>query len=117
MQGLKLKKSSGRLLANNWRNVVARCKFLVTSFYNVNDTAQGLKYFAWSGSCEIQVNPCNSQKHAKYREIRKKTKRIKLPGIDYVAKNWALAMTLKDFPLVHFWSVLLMKEQIMMTSV
>ena len=40
----------------------------------------------------------------------------KLPGIDYVAKNWALAMTLKALPLVHFWSILLLKEQ-MMTSV
>ena len=34
----------------------------------------------------------------------------------YVAKNWALAMMLKAFPLVHFWSVLLLKEQ-MTTSV
>ena len=39
-----------------------------------------------------------------------------LPGIDYVAKNWALAMMSKALPLVHFWSVLLLKEQ-MMTSV
>ena len=39
----------------------------------------------------------------------------KLPSVDYVAKNWALAMMLKALPLVHFWSVLL-KEQ-MMTSV
>ena len=31
-------------------------------------------------------------------------------------KNWALAMMLKALPLVHFWSVLLLKEQ-MMTSV
>ena len=35
---------------------------------------------------------------------------------DYVAKNWALAIMLKALPLVHFWSVLLLKEQ-MMTSV
>ena len=35
---------------------------------------------------------------------------------DYVAKKWALAMMLKALPLVHFWSVLLLKEQ-MMTSV
>ena len=35
---------------------------------------------------------------------------------DYVAKNWALAMMLKALPLVHFGSVLLLKEQ-MMTSV
>ena len=40
----------------------------------------------------------------------------KLPGVDYVAKNWALAMMLKALPLVHFWSVLLLKEQ-MMTSI
>ena len=37
----------------------------------------------------------------------------KLPGVDYVAKNWALAMMLKVLPLVHFWSVLLLKEQMM----
>ena len=40
----------------------------------------------------------------------------KLPGVDYVAKNWALAMMLKALPLVHFWGVLLLKEQ-MITSV
>ena len=33
----------------------------------------------------------------------------------YVAKNWALAMMLQALPLVHFWSVFLLKEQ-MMTS-
>ena len=38
-QGSKLKKSSGRLLATNWRNIVARCKFLVARSYNVNDAA------------------------------------------------------------------------------
>ena len=26
----------------------------------------------------------------------------KLPGVNYVAKNWALAMMLKALPLVHF---------------
>ena len=40
----------------------------------------------------------------------------KLPGVDYVAKNWAVTMMLKALPLVQFWSVLLLKEQ-MMTSV
>ena len=30
-------------------------------------------------------------------------------------KNWALAMMLKALPLAHFWSVLLLNEQ-MMTS-
>ena len=35
----KLKKSSGHLLATNWRNIVTRCKFFVASLYNVNDAA------------------------------------------------------------------------------
>ena len=41
---------------------------------------------------------------------------LKPPGIDYVVKNWALAMMLKALPLVHFWNILLLKEQ-RMTSV
>ena len=40
--GSKLKKSSGRLLATNWRNIVARGKFLVASLFNVNDTAHSM---------------------------------------------------------------------------
>ena len=30
------------LLATNWRNIVARCKFLVASLYNVNDTIHSM---------------------------------------------------------------------------
>ena len=41
-QGSKLKKSPSRLLVTNWRNIVARCKFLVTSLYNVNDAAHSI---------------------------------------------------------------------------
>jgi len=41
-QGSKLKNFSGRLLVTNWRNIVARCKFLVASLYNVNYAAQCL---------------------------------------------------------------------------
>ena len=37
----------------------------------------------------------------------------KLPRVEYVAKNWAIAMMLKALPLVHFWSVLSLKEQMM----
>ena len=40
--GLKIKKSSGRLLVTNWRNIVIRCKFLVVSLYNVNDAAHNM---------------------------------------------------------------------------
>ena len=37
--GLEIEKSSGHLLVTNWRNIVARCKFLVVSLYNINDAA------------------------------------------------------------------------------
>ena len=40
----------------------------------------------------------------------------KLPGIDYVAKNWTLSIMVEALTLLHFWNVLLLKEQ-MMTSV
>ena len=40
----------------------------------------------------------------------------KLPGFDYVAKNWALARMLKALLLARFLSVLSLKEQ-MITSV
>ena len=94
-------------------------------------------HFARSRSREIQVNPRNSQKFSRnlitymsVQHIWKLSQQIyldtsslkrgnnvpKLPGVDYVAKNWALAMMLKALPLVHFWSVLLLREQ-MMTSV
>ena len=39
--------------------------------------------------------------------------RLKLPSVDYVVQNWALAIMLKALPLVHFWHVLLLKEQMM----
>ena len=41
---------------------------------------------------------------------------LKLPGVDYVAKNWALSIVVKALTLLHFWNVLLLQEQ-MMTSV
>ena len=62
VQDSKLKKSSGRLLATNWRNIVARFKFLVASLYNVNDAAhrQGFWYFALSQSHKIDQNTQNT---------------------------------------------------------
>ena len=39
VSGLEIEKSSGHLLVTNWRNIVARCKFLVVSLYNINDAA------------------------------------------------------------------------------
>ena len=58
----------------------------------------------------------NSQIYVKTSSLKRTNNVLKLPGIDYVAKNWALAMMLKALKLVHFWSVLLLKEQ-MITSV
>ena len=105
---------------------------------------QGFWYFAQSRSREIQVKPRNSveilsntclynifETYFSYRgyllavnlqiylgtsSLKRANNIPKLPGVDYVAKNWALAMILKALPLVRFWSVLLLKEQ-MLSSV
>ena len=69
IQSSKWKKSSGRLLATNWRNLVTRCKFLVASLYNVNDTNHSIRacfrYLARSRSHEININPQNITKFAR----------------------------------------------------
>ena len=57
----------------------------------------------------------NLQIYLRTSSLKRANNIPKLPGVDYVAKNWALAMMLKALPLVHFWSILLLKEQ-MMTS-
>ena len=130
VQGSKLKKSSGRLLATNWRNIVARCKFLVASLYGVNDTAhsQGFWYFVLLQSrkftktrkipqnlVEIVSTTClyniflsywgylvaiNLCIYLETLSLKCANNVSKLPGIDYVAKNWVLAMMLKALPLV-----------------
>ena len=69
-----------------------------------------------SGTGGIYLLAVNSQINVKTSSLKRANNVLKLPGVDYVAKNWALAMMLKALPLVHFWSVLLLKEQ-MMTSV
>ena len=58
----------------------------------------------------------NFQIYLKTSSLKRANNVMKLPGIDYVAKNWALAMMLKALPLVHFLNVLSLKEQ-MITSV
>ena len=58
----------------------------------------------------------NLQIYLRTSSLKRANNIPKLSGVDYVAKNWALAMMLKALPLVHFWSILLLKEQ-MMTSV
>ena len=41
----------------------------------------------------------------------------KLPGTDYIVKNWALAMMLQALLLVHFWSIIIVVKEQMMTSI
>ena len=55
----------------------------------------------------------NLQIYLRTSSLKRANNIPKLPGVDYVAKNWALAMMLKALPLVHFWSILLLKEQMM----
>ena len=69
-------------------------------------------YFSYRG----YLTAVNLQIYLRTSSPKRANNIPKLPGVDYVVKNWALAMTLKALPLVHFWSVFLLKEQ-MMTSV
>ena len=65
--GLKIKKILRLPFVTNWRNIVARFKFLVASLYNVNDAAhrQGFWYFALSQSCKILKNMQNTVKFSR----------------------------------------------------
>ena len=78
-----------------------------TCLYNIFET-----YFSDRG----YLLAVNLQIYLGTSSLKRANNVPKLPGVDYVAKNWALAMMLKALPLVHFWRVLLLKEQ-MMTSV
>ena len=55
----------------------------------------------------------NLQIYLKTSSLKRANNIPQLPGLDYVAKNWALAMMLKALLLVHFWSILLLKEQML----
>ena len=77
-----------------------------TCLYNIFET-----YFSYRG----YLLAVNLQIYLGTSSLKHANNIPKLPGVDYVAKNWALAMMLKALPLVHFWNVLLLKEQ-MMTS-
>ena len=78
-----------------------------TCLYNIFET-----YFSYRG----YLLAVNLQIYLGTSSLKRANNGPKLPGVNYVAKNWALAMMLKALPLVQFWSVLLLKEQ-MMTSV
>ena len=75
--------------------------------YNIFET-----YFSYWG----YLLAVNLQIYLETLSLKRANNVPKLLGIDYVAKNWTLAMMLKALPLVHFLSVLLLKEQII-TSV
>ena len=77
----------------------------------------------WNFSQLLQLFTCrklvNLSRNFVTETCKQRPETPKLPGVNYVAKNWALAMMLKALPLAQFWSfwsVLLLKEQ-MMTSV
>ena len=76
--------------------------------YNIFETY--LSYWGYLLAVTLQIYLKTSSLKCACKQCPKTT------GVDYNAKNWALAMMLKALPLVHFWSVLLLKEQ-MMTSV
>ena len=78
-----------------------------TRLYNIFETY--LSYWGYLLALNLQIYLHTSS-------LKRANNVLKLPGVNYVAKNWALVMMLKALPLVHFWSVLLLKEQ-MMTSV
>ena len=87
----------------NWVEILSN-----TCLYNISET-----YF---NSYRGYLLAINLQIFYGTWSLKRANNVLKLLGVDYVAKNWALAMMLKALPLVHFWSVLLLKEQ-MMTSV
>ena len=123
-------------------NKQSLCWWITGKSTHMNDiTCQGFWYFARLRSreiprnlVEILSNTClysnfetclsywgyllavNLQIYVKTSSLKHANNVPKLPGVDYVAKNWALAMMLKALPLFHFWRVLLLTEQ-MMTSV
>ena len=78
-----------------------------TCLYNIFET-----YFSYRG----YLIAVNLQIYLRTSSLKRANNVPRLPRVDYVAKNWALAMMLKALPLVHFWSILLLKEQ-MITSV
>ena len=78
-----------------------------TCLYNIFETY--LSYWGYLLAVNLQIYlETLSLKHANNVP--------KLPGVDDMVKNWALAMMLKALLLPYFWSLLLLKEQIL-TSV
>ena len=77
-----------RKIPRNWVEIVSN-----TCLYSNFETC--LSYWRY-------LLAVNSQIYVKPSSLKRGNNVPKLPGLDYVAKNWALAMMLKSFPLVHF---------------
>ena len=88
-----------RKIPQNWIEILSNA-----CLYNIFETHFSYRGYLLAVNLQIYLGT-SSLKHANNIQ--------KLPCIDYVAKNWALVMMLKALPLVHFWSVLLFKEQMM----
>ena len=71
-----------------------------TCLYNIFET-----YFSYWG----YLIAVNLQIYLRTSSLKRANNVPRLPRVDYVAKNWALAMMLKALPLVHFWRALLLK--------
>ena len=80
-----------------------------TCLYNIFET-----YFSYWG----YLFAINLQNYLRTSSLKRANNIPKLTGVRYICckKLGTIAMMLKALPLVHFWSVLLLKEQ-MMTSV
>ena len=117
--------------------MVTKGKFLVVSLYNVNDAAHSIRasdikqgrgaaklrtYEIPQNSLEILSNTCQYNifetylsywgKFAIYFETsspQPANNVTKLPGINYVAKNWTLPTMLKALTLAHFSRALLLE--------
>ena len=72
-----------------------------TCLYNIFET-----YFSYRG----YLLAVNLQIYLGTSSLKRANNVPKLPSVDYVAKNWELAMMLKALPLVHFWSVFCWKS-------
>ena len=90
-------------MPQNWVEILPN-----TCLYNIFETY--LSYWGYLLAVNLQIYLKTSSLKCACKQCPKTT------GVDYIAKNWALAMMLKALPLVHFWSILLLKVQ-MMTSV
>ena len=71
----------------------------LNNYMSVQHFETYLSYWGYLLSANLQI-------YLETSSLKRAINILKLPGVDYVAKNWALSMMLKALPLVYFWSVL-----------